>query len=71
MCREKSDVMCVCVCAGICLDIGWLDRHPYTPSSPEELQVSVETRQDEEGHLQPVLVANWKIKDDGESVRCL
>nr|QRW33326.1 Interleckin-17RA [Lateolabrax maculatus] len=60
----RQDLRCT-ASTSICLDIGWLDRHPYTPSSPEELQVSVETRQDEAGHLQPVLVANWKIKDDG------
>lgn len=49
------------------MDSKWLDVNEYTPSSPEELQVSVDTRQDGTGHLQPVLVANWKIKDDGQS----
>nr|XP_046235252.1 interleukin 17 receptor A1a [Scatophagus argus] len=53
-----------------CMDSGWLYANEYTPSSPEELQVSVDTRQDETGHLQPVLVANWKLKDDG-SIRYL
>ncbi|XP_034382315.1 interleukin 17 receptor A1a isoform X1 [Cyclopterus lumpus] len=48
-----------------CMDSKWLDGNPYTPSSPEGLQVSVDTRQDETGHLHPVLVANWSIKDDG------
>ncbi|XP_059182262.1 interleukin 17 receptor A1a [Centropristis striata] len=48
-----------------CMDSKWLDVHEYTPSGPEGLQVSVDTRQDETGHLHPVLVANWKIKDDG------
>ncbi|XP_070710101.1 interleukin 17 receptor A1a [Pempheris klunzingeri] len=48
-----------------CMDSRWLHVHEYTPSSPEELRVSVETRKDDTGHLQPVLVANWKIKDDG------
>lgn len=50
------------------MDRGWLDVNEYTPSSPEELEVSVDTKVDETGHLQPVLVAHWKIKDDGESV---
>lgn len=53
------------------MDSKWLDVNVYTPSSPEELQVSVDIRQDGTGHLQPVLVANWKIRDDGESVCCL
>ncbi|XP_042367125.1 interleukin 17 receptor A1a isoform X2 [Plectropomus leopardus] len=48
-----------------CLDSEWLDVHEYTPSSPEGFQASVDTRWDETGHLQPVLMANWMIKDDG------
>lgn len=59
------------LCVGNCMDSRWLVVHTYTPSSPEDLQVSVGTRQDKKGHLQPVLLANWKIKDDGESVCCL
>lgn len=47
------------------MDSKWLNVNAYTPSSPEELQVSVDTRQDETGQLQPVLIANWKIQDDG------
>ena len=50
------------------MDPGWLKVNDYTPSAPEELQVSVDTRRDDRGQLQPVLHANWKIKDDGESV---
>lgn len=50
------------------MDRGCLDSHKYTPSGPEELQVSVDTRWDEIGHLNAVLVASWKIKDEGESV---
>uniref|UniRef100_A0A3B4ZSW2 Interleukin 17 receptor A n=1 Tax=Stegastes partitus TaxID=144197 RepID=A0A3B4ZSW2_9TELE len=53
-----------------CMDRGWLLAHEYTPSGPEQLEVSVDTRQDEEGRLQPVLCAKWKIKVDG-SVRDL
>uniref|UniRef100_A0A3P8WIZ6 Interleukin 17 receptor A n=1 Tax=Cynoglossus semilaevis TaxID=244447 RepID=A0A3P8WIZ6_CYNSE len=48
-----------------CVDINWLDRNKYTPSGPDELQVSVDTRADEAGRLQPVLVAKWKLRDDG------
>ncbi|XP_042372548.1 interleukin-17 receptor A-like, partial [Plectropomus leopardus] len=48
-----------------CLDSEWLDVHEYTPSSPEGFRASVDTRWDETGHLQPVLMANWMIKDDG------
>uniref|UniRef100_A0A7N8XJQ2 Interleukin 17 receptor A1a n=1 Tax=Mastacembelus armatus TaxID=205130 RepID=A0A7N8XJQ2_9TELE len=55
---------------GNCMDRRWLDVNKYTPSSPEELQVSVDIRQDEMGHLQPVLDAIWKLKDDG-SIRFL
>uniref|UniRef100_A0A4W6FQL1 IL17RA/B N-terminal domain-containing protein n=1 Tax=Lates calcarifer TaxID=8187 RepID=A0A4W6FQL1_LATCA len=52
------------------MDRGWLVVNEYTPSRPEELQVSVDMRQDERGHLQPVLVSNWTIQDDG-SIRYL
>lgn len=48
-----------------CWDSKWLDVNDYTPSSPEDLKVSFDTRQDEKGHLHPVVVANWKLKDDG------
>lgn len=48
-----------------CFDSQWLKAYEYTPSSPEDLEVFVHTRQDEKGHLQPVLLANWTIKDDG------
>ncbi len=54
--------------AANCVDSEWQYVHNYTPSSPEKLQVSVHTMQDETGHLQPVLFASWKLKDDGESV---
>lgn len=72
MCKENLDVMSqsvrVCVCVGNCLDVKWRDRNEYTPSGPEALLVSVDTMRDETGNLHPVLVANWKIKDEGESV---
>ncbi|KAM4711726.1 interleukin 17 receptor A1a [Anableps anableps] len=50
---------------GNCMDPGWLTSHQYTPSGPEDLQVSVATRRDDAGQLQPVLQANWTLKDDG------
>lgn len=56
------------VCLGNCLDITSVNVNAYTPSSPEDLLVSVDTRHDDEGHMQPVLLANWKIKDDGEFI---
>ncbi|XP_061617844.1 interleukin 17 receptor A1a [Phyllopteryx taeniolatus] len=52
------------------VDSGWLKVREYTPSGPLGLTVSVTTVQDEAGHLQPVLVANWTIRDDG-SIRYL
>ncbi|MEQ2277364.1 hypothetical protein XENORESO_001677 [Xenotaenia resolanae] len=48
-----------------CMDPGWLISHEYTPSGPENLLVSVDTRPDDTGQLQPVLQANWTLKDDG------
>lgn len=54
-----------------CMDPGWLISHQYTPSGPDDLQVAIETRIDKTGKLQPVLQANWTLKDDGESVLVL
>ncbi|XP_027899751.1 interleukin 17 receptor A1a [Xiphophorus couchianus] len=48
-----------------CMDSGWLISHQYTPSGPDDLQVAIETRIDKTGKLQPVLQANWTLKDDG------
>ncbi|XP_053170059.1 interleukin 17 receptor A1a [Scomber japonicus] len=53
-----------------CLDSGWLLKNDYTPSRPESLNVLVDTRLNDEGHLQPVLIADWKLQDDG-SIRFL
>lgn len=55
------------LCAGNCMDSGWLISHKYTPSDPDDLQVAIETRIDKTGNLQPVLQADWTLKDDGES----
>lgn len=60
----RQDVSCT-VSTSNCMDRGWLVSHEYTPSGPEELQASVDSRQDEAGNLQPVLNATWKIRDDG------
>ncbi|CAB1346366.1 unnamed protein product [Coregonus sp. 'balchen'] len=48
-----------------CLDKEWLKPRRYTPNGPVNLEVEVDTRKDEEGHLVPVLVARWKAPDDG------
>ncbi|KAM9824552.1 interleukin 17 receptor A1a [Neosynchiropus ocellatus] len=49
-----------------CMDLGWLKKYNYTPGSPEELKVDVVIREDvETGHLQPVLLASWKLRDEG------
>ncbi|XP_054608564.1 interleukin 17 receptor A1a isoform X2 [Dunckerocampus dactyliophorus] len=53
-----------------CFDKEWLKVKEYTPSSPEDLKVSMTTIDDEAGQLQPVLAVNWTIKDDG-SIRYL
>ncbi|TNM91758.1 hypothetical protein fugu_020138 [Takifugu bimaculatus] len=42
-----------------------LRPHQYTPSGPEELQVTVDFRRDRRRQLQPVLHISWKLKDDG------
>ncbi|XP_035530901.1 interleukin 17 receptor A1a [Morone saxatilis] len=61
---SRQDLQCTAQTSN-CMDPAWRNVNEYTPNSPEDLQVSVDTRQDEKGHLQPVLLANWKIKDDG------
>ncbi|XP_061570763.1 interleukin 17 receptor A1a [Cololabis saira] len=53
-----------------CMDPGWLKVNTYTPAAPEDLQVRVETRRDDAGLLQPVLLASWGLRDDG-SIRYL
>ncbi|KAM4570371.1 interleukin 17 receptor A1a [Odontesthes bonariensis] len=66
---SRQDINCTATYTN-CMDPGWLKVNDYTPSGPEELQVSVDTRWDDRGQLQPVLHANWKLKDDG-SIRDL
>lgn len=66
---SRQDLNCTADSSN-CMDKNWLKVNDYTPSSPEDLKVSVEIRQDEAGRLQPVLDARWKLKDDG-SIRFL
>ncbi|KAM9846185.1 interleukin 17 receptor A1a [Aulostomus maculatus] len=61
---SRQGLSCV-VTTSNCMDKEWQKVHNYTPSSPEDLEVSVSTQQDVAGHLQPVLLATWKIRDDG------
>ncbi|XP_038130782.1 interleukin 17 receptor A1a [Cyprinodon tularosa] len=61
---SRQDVNCTTKYSN-CMDPGWLVSHRYTPSEPADLQVSIDTRLDDAGHLQPVLQANWTLKDDG------
>ncbi|KAM7377786.1 hypothetical protein PAMA_012940 [Pampus argenteus] len=73
MCVSLSSAVRTCSQQGLrctininnCMDSQWRHVYNYTPSSPENLKVKVHIRPDERGHLQPVLVANWTIKDDG------
>ncbi|KAK7898729.1 hypothetical protein WMY93_019582 [Mugilogobius chulae] len=51
-----------------CLDPGWAVSHSYTPSGPEKLDLRISTRLDSNGHLQPVINATWKLKDDGSII---
>ncbi|XP_040885739.1 interleukin 17 receptor A1a isoform X2 [Toxotes jaculatrix] len=66
---SRQDLECT-VSKSNCMDKDWAKVNEYTPSSPEDLQVSVETRRDESGLPHPVLYAKWKIKDNG-SIRYL
>ncbi|XP_012732080.2 interleukin 17 receptor A1a [Fundulus heteroclitus] len=61
---SRQDLRCTSSYSN-CMDPGWLISHQYTPSGPADLQVSIDTRLDDTGQLQPVLQANWTLKDDG------
>nr|XP_015808388.2 interleukin 17 receptor A1a [Nothobranchius furzeri] len=61
---SRQDVNCT-VKDSNCLDPGWQESHSLTPAGAEGLQVSVETKVDDAGWLQPVLHAEWELKDDG------
>ncbi|XP_077399479.1 interleukin 17 receptor A1a [Vanacampus margaritifer] len=62
---SQQDLRCTVSYSNCLIDSGWLKVWEYTPSGPQGLRASVTIVQDEAGHLQPVLVANWTIKDDG------
>ncbi|XP_077355375.1 interleukin 17 receptor A1a [Festucalex cinctus] len=62
---SQQGLRCTVSFSNCLIDSEWLKVWEYTPSGPQGLRVSVTTVQDEAGHLQPVLVANWTIKDDG------
>lgn len=44
---------------------GWLIPSDFTPSGPDDLTVYVDVRSNMKGDLEPVIVAEWKAKDDG------
>ncbi len=43
----------------------WLIPSDFTPSGPDDLTVYVDVRSNMNGDLEPVIVAEWKAKDDG------
>ncbi|XP_063072908.1 interleukin 17 receptor A1a isoform X2 [Engraulis encrasicolus] len=53
-----------------CLDEVWLTDSMYTPTSPRDLEVKVDVSKDANGDLHPVILAQWKARDDG-SIRFL
>ncbi|XP_051912108.1 interleukin 17 receptor A1a isoform X2 [Hippocampus zosterae] len=62
---SQEGLRCAVSFSNCLIDSTWLKVREYTPSGPKGLTVSVTRVQDELGHLQPVLVANWTIRDDG------
>ncbi|XP_052436196.1 interleukin-17 receptor A-like [Carassius gibelio] len=51
-----------------CLYKEWLIPSDFTPSEPDDLSVYVDVRSNMEGDLEPVIVAEWKARDDGSIV---
>jgi len=51
-----------------CMYKGWLIPSDFTPSGPDDLKVYVDVRRNMEDDLEPVIVAEWKAKDDGGSL---
>ncbi|KAI2665460.1 Interleukin-17 receptor A [Labeo rohita] len=47
-----------------CMYKEWLIPSDFTPSGPDDLTVKVDVRSNMEGDLEPVIVAEWKAKDD-------
>ncbi|XP_076861186.1 interleukin 17 receptor A1a isoform X2 [Brachyhypopomus gauderio] len=48
-----------------CYYEGWLTPWQFTPNGPVGLEAHVDVRRDENGNLVPVIVAQWKARDDG------
>lgn len=48
-----------------CMYNGWLIPSNFTPSGPDNLTAHVDVRSNMKGELEPVIVAEWKAKDDG------
>lgn len=44
---------------------GLLKPSDFTPSGPDNLSVFIDVRTNTKGELEPVIVAEWKAKDDG------
>lgn len=51
-----------------CLYKGWLIPSAFTPSAPDDFKVNFAVRENMKGDLEPVIVAEWKAKDDGRSL---
>uniref|UniRef100_A0A8C1R834 SEFIR domain-containing protein n=1 Tax=Cyprinus carpio TaxID=7962 RepID=A0A8C1R834_CYPCA len=51
-----------------CMYKEWLTPSNFTPSGPDDLTVYVDVRSNLKGDLEPVIVADWKAKDDGSIV---
>ncbi|KAK2892864.1 hypothetical protein QQF64_035311 [Cirrhinus molitorella] len=48
-----------------CMYKEWLIRSDFTPNGPDNLTVKVDVRSNMKGDLEPVIVAEWKAKDEG------
>ncbi|XP_051543943.1 interleukin-17 receptor A-like [Myxocyprinus asiaticus] len=48
-----------------CMYDGWLKPSDFTPSGPDNLTVCIDVRNNMKGDPEPVIVAEWKAKDDG------
>ncbi|XP_016298650.1 interleukin-17 receptor A-like [Sinocyclocheilus anshuiensis] len=51
-----------------CMYKEWLIPSNFTPSGPDDLTVYVDVRSNMKGDLEPVIVAEWKAKDDGSII---
>ncbi|XP_060745247.1 interleukin 17 receptor A1a isoform X1 [Tachysurus vachellii] len=51
-----------------CVYKEWLKPQTFTPTSPVDLKVHVDVTTDERGYLVPVIVAEWKARDDGSII---